>query len=81
MTKENNHKYVEIFEKIDTLEEALCDMQDSLQILKDSLLKSYDEVMGEEVCADEIDAAKAIYDAIGEICVESLLDVDFKGEA
>ena len=81
MKKDNGKKYVELFEKIDSLEEAICHMQDSLQNLKDKLLDSYDEIMGEEVCEDEIDAAKAIYDAIGEICVESLLDIDFKGEA
>jgi hypothetical protein len=81
MKKENHSKYIEVFEKIDALEEVVCDMQDTLQILKEKLLKSYDEEMGEEVCQDEIDADKALYDAIGEICVESLLDMDFKGEA
>jgi len=81
MKKENDIKYIEMFEKIDALEEVVCEMQDTLQILKEKLLKSYDEEMGEEVCQDEIDAAKALYDAIGEICVESLLDMDFKGEA
>ena len=81
MKKENDIKYIEMFEKIDALEEVVCEMQDTLQILKEKLLVSYDEEMGEEVCQDEIDAAKAIYDAIGEICVESLLDMDFKGDA
>ena len=81
MKKESNNKYIEMFEKLDALEEAVCDMQDTVRILKEKLLNSYDEEMGEEVCQDEIDAAKAIYDAIGEICVESLLDIDFKGEA
>ena len=81
MKKENDIKYLAMFEKIDALEEVVCEMQDTLQILKDKLLKSYDEEMGEEVCQDEIDADKALYDAIGEICVESLLDMDFKGEA
>ncbi len=81
MKKENHSKYIEVFEKIDSLELAICEMQDVLQILKTQLLDSYDEVMGEEVCADEIDAAQAIYEAVGEICVESLLDIDYKGEA
>jgi len=81
MKKENHSKYIEVFEKIDSLELSIGKMQDTLQILKTQLLDSYDEEMGEEVCQDEIDAAKAIYDVIGEICVESLLDIDFKGEA
>ena len=81
MKKENDIKYIKMFEKIDALEEAVCEMQDTVRILKEKILNSYDEEMGEEVCQDEIDAAKAIYDVIGEICVESLLDIDFKGEA
>jgi uncharacterized FlaG/YvyC family protein len=81
MKKENNNKYIEMLEKIDALEEAVCDIQQTLLSLKEKLLVSYDEEMGEEVCQDEVDAAKAIYDVIGEICVESLLDMDFKGDA
>jgi len=81
MKKENNNRYIAMFEKIDALEITICEMQDTLQILKEHLLDSYDEEMGEEVCQDEIDAAQALYDAVGEICVESLLDADFKGEA
>ena len=38
-------------------------------------------VTEEEVCQDEIDADRAAFEAINEICLDALLDVEPKGDA
>ena len=38
-------------------------------------------VTKEEVCQDEIDADRAAFEAINEICLDALLDVEPKGDA
>ena len=38
-------------------------------------------VTDDEVCQDEIDADRAAYDAISDICLDALLDVEPKGDA
>ena len=81
MKKVVNKNYIQLLDKIDLVEEKIYEIQDSLKVLREVLLSSYDDVAGEEVCEDEIEANKAVYDAIGEICIESLLDLDPKGEA
>ena len=81
MKKAINKNYIQLLDKIDLVEEKVYEIQDSLKVLREVLLSSYDDVAGEEVCEDEIEANKAVYDAIGEICIESLLDLDPKGEA
>ena len=81
MKKVVNKNYIQLLDKIDLVEEKIYEIQDSLKVLREVLLSSYDDVAGEEVCEDEIEANKAVYDAIGDICIESLLDLDPKGEA
>ena len=81
MKKAINKNYIQLLDKIDLVEEKVYEIQDSLKVLREVLLSSYDDVAGEEVCEDEIKANKAAYDAIGDICIESLLDLDPKGEA
>ena len=34
-----------------------------------------------EVCQDEIDADRAAFDAISDICLDALLDIEPKGDA
>jgi len=81
MKKVVNKNYIQLLDKIDLVEEKIYEIQDSLKVLREVLLSSYDDVAGEEVCEDEIEANKAVYDAIGDICIESLLDIEPKGEA
>jgi len=81
MKKAINKNYIQLLDKIDLVEEKVYEIQDSLKVLREVLLSSYDDVAGEEVCEDEIEANKAVYDAIGDICIESLLDIEPKGEA
>ena len=81
MKKAINKNYIQLLDKIDLVEEKIYEIQDSLKVLREVLLSSYDDVAGEEVCEDEIEANKAVYDAIGDICIESLLDIEPKGEA
>ena len=38
-------------------------------------------VTDDEVCQDEIDADRAAYEAIGDICLDALLDIEPKGDA
>ena len=40
-----------------------------------------DFVTEDEVCQDEIDADRAAYEAIGDICLDALLDIEPKGDA
>ena len=71
-----NNCYKKILEKLDSMEENLTHLQENISELK----KSYDEIE-EEVCLDAIEADKAAYEAIREICIDSLLDVEPKGDA
>ena len=65
-----------------TLVNKLEAMDSEIMILKEQIkqLKSC-FVTEDEVCQDEIDADRAAYEAVGEICLDALLDVEPKGDA
>ena len=78
--------YKKIEEKIDTVEAALNEICESLGKLKNSYSrKSPPEVEQEdldsEICPDEIEADKAAFEAIRDICLEGMLDMEPRGEA
>tara|TARA_R100000234_G_C4951636_1_gene157606 strand:- start:403 stop:579 length:177 start_codon:yes stop_codon:yes gene_type:complete len=58
-------------------------MDSEITKLKEQIkqLKSCFVTDDEEVCQDELDADRAAYEAIGEICLDALLDVEPKGDA
>ena len=79
--------YKKIEEKIDTMESKLDKMNESLGKLKNTYSKESppddleDEDLDPELCYDEIEADMAAYEAIRDICLEGMLDMEPVGEA
>ena len=79
--------YKKISEKIDTMETTLDKIHDSLGKLKNTYSKkdppdiSQEQDLEPEICYDEIEADMAAYEAIRDICLESMLDSEPVGEA
>ena len=80
--------YERIAEKIDTIEtkigeirNSLCDLKDSFSTKKPPVTILEEEDLDPEICYDEIEADMAAYEAIRDICLESMLDVEPIGEA
>jgi hypothetical protein len=67
--------YKKFIDKIESMTLNLTEMDAHLVELKESYAPT------DEICLDEIAADKAAYDAIREICLDALLDVEPKGEA
>ena len=73
--------YNNLTEQIDMIETKIGEIRNSLADLKKTFLETNIEETPEEICQDEIDADAAAMEAVREICLESLLDIDSKGEA
>tara|TARA_Y100000310_G_C20044341_1_gene517641 strand:- start:98 stop:334 length:237 start_codon:yes stop_codon:yes gene_type:complete len=78
MSDKKNNCYKSLFERLDFIEGSLDKLYDCVAKLKKS---HHEEDEEEEVCPDEIEGNKAAMDAIRDICLESLLDVEPKGDA
>ena len=63
------------------IETKIGEIRNSLADLKKTFLETNIEETAEEICQDEIDADAAAMEAVREICLESLLDIDSKGDA
>jgi hypothetical protein len=102
MEKKEKRRYSKITEKIDTIENKICEIRDSLSGLKNTFSKKtppdnldddpedldpdmcFDpdpEDLDPEICHDEVEADMAAYEAIRDICLESMLDIEPIGEA
>ena len=75
--KKKNECYVDLLGKLDVLEFKIGDVKHQLEKLRNLFSNKIDE----EVCKDEVDADKAAYEAIQEICLDVLLDTKPKGDA
>jgi peptidoglycan hydrolase CwlO-like protein len=76
MNKDNCYR--EMIEKFESIQEKI----ESLQECVNELQERYD--LDDELrqgCPDMVAADKAAHKAIGEICLDALLDVEPKGEA
>ena len=78
--------YKKIEDKIDTMETSLNEICESLGKLKNSYSrksppKEEQEDTDPEICPDEIEADKAAFEAIRDICLEGMLDMEPIGEA
>lgn len=73
--KENNNCYKQLIEQLEAVETNLHSLYDCMCELKEKLTGQ------EEECPDEKAADKAAYEAIQDICLESLLDIKPKGDA
>jgi hypothetical protein len=76
---EEKNCYRKILEQLTSLEFSLDKLNECITKLKQN--HKEEETVEEEICPDEIEADKAAYDAIRDICIESLWDVEPKGEA
>ena len=77
MEKKDNC-YGELLEQFRTIQKKVDQIQESVE----GLLDRYDvDAELREGCPDERAADKAAYDAVREICLDSLLDIKPKGDA
>ena len=76
MKKKNKVCYNTLMKQLNSMDRQICQMREQIQQLKSCFVGTK-----EEVCQDEIDADRAAFEAISDICLESLLDIESKGEA
>ena len=76
MKKKNNVCYNTLVRQIENMDNQICKLKEQIKQLKSCFV-----VADDEVCQDEIDADRAAFEAISDICLESLLDIEPKGDA
>jgi hypothetical protein len=76
MKKKNKICYTTLMKQLNVMDNQICKMKEQIQQLKSRFVSSE-----EEVCQDEIDADRAVLEVINDICLESLLDIEPKGDA
>tara|TARA_R110000824_G_scaffold125967_1_gene285293 strand:+ start:1850 stop:2077 length:228 start_codon:yes stop_codon:yes gene_type:complete len=67
--------YTTLVDKLEAMDGEIMKLKEQIKQLKTCF------VTEDEVCQDEIDADRAAYEAIGEICLDALLDIEPKGDA
>jgi len=67
--------YTTLVSKLEAMDSEIMKLKEQIKQLKTCF------VTEEEVCQDEIDADIAAYEAIGEICLDALFDIEPKGDA
>ena len=67
--------YTTLVDKLEAMDGEIMRLKEQIKQLKSCF------VTDDEVCQDEIDADRAAYEAISDICLESLLDIEPKGDA
>ena len=75
MKKKPNVCYTTLVNKLEAMDSEIMKLKEQIKQLKSCF------VTDDEVCQDEIDADKAAYEAISDICLDALLDVEPKGDA
>jgi|TARA_R100000008_G_scaffold65455_1_gene42433 hypothetical protein len=76
MKKKNKVCYNTLVKQIENMDIQICQLKEQIKQLKSCFVSS-----DEEICQDEIDADRAAFEAISEICLDSLLDIEPKGDA
>ena len=67
--------YTTLVSKLEAMDSEIMKLKEQIKQLKTCF------VTEEEVCQDEIDADRAAYEAISDICLDALLDIEPKGDA
>lgn len=67
--------YTTLVNKLEAMDSEIMKLKEQIKQLKSCF------VTEEEVCQDEIDADLAAYEAISDICLDALFDVEPKGDA
>ncbi len=75
MKKNSKVCYTTLVNKLEAVDSEIMKLKEQIKQLKSCF------VTEEEVCQDEIDADRAAFEAINEICLDALLDVEPKGDA
>ena len=75
MKNKSNICYTTLVSKLEAMDSEIIKLKEQIKQLKSCF------VTDDEVCQDEIDADRAAYEAISDICLESLLDIEPKGDA
>ena len=76
MKKNSKVCYTTLVTKLEAMDGEITKLKEQIKQLKSCFVAG-----AEEVCQDEIDADRAAFEAISDICLESLLDVEPKGDA
>jgi|TARA_R110002020_G_scaffold357641_1_gene569996 hypothetical protein len=77
MKKNNKVCYNTLMRQLNSMDKQICKIKEQIRQLKSCFVANDDE----EVCLDEIEADRAALEAINDICLESLLDIEPKGDA
>ena len=77
MKKKNKVCYNTLVKQLNSMDNQICQIKEQIRQLKSCFVINEEE----EICMDEIEADRAALEAINDICLESLLDVEPKGEA
>jgi len=67
--------YTTLVDKLEAMDSEIMKLKEQIKQLKTCF------VTEEEICQDEIDADRAAYEAISDICLDALLDIEPKGDA
>ena len=67
--------YTTLVNKLEAMDSEIMKLKEQIRQLKSCFITE------EEVCQDEIDADRAAYEAITDICLDALLDIEPKGDA
>ena len=65
--------YTTLVDKLEAMDSEIMKLKEQIKQLKSCF------VVDDEVCQDEIDADRAAYEAISDICLDALFDVEHKG--
>jgi hypothetical protein len=76
MKKKTKVCYNTLVRQLENMDTQICQLKEQIKQLKSCFITNE-----EEICMDEIEADKAALEAISEICLESLLDIEPKGDA
>ena len=77
MKKKNKVCYTTLVKQLENMDTQICKLKEQITQLKSCFVTNEEE----EVCQDEIDADRAAMEAINDICLDSLLEIEPKGDA
>jgi len=76
MKKKNKVCYNTLVKQLESMDTQICQLKEQIKQLKSCFV-----TVPEEICQDEVDADRAALEAINDICLDALLDVEPKGDA
>ena len=77
MKKKNKVCYNTLVKQLENMDTQICRLKEQIRELKSCFITNEEE----EVCMDEIEGDRAAMEAISDICLDALLDIDPKGDA